>query len=55
MYICGDVFGVDDKHRCKREGVEYNQCCQDCKYVRECKNHCDYAHDYGCIVKEEVK
>lgn len=53
MYICGDIFGIEDETICKKEGVKFNQCCQDCRYVNTCKNHCDYAHDCGCIVKEE--
>lgn len=52
MYICGDIDDENDSCKCQNVKVAYNQCCQDCSFLRTCKAHCDYAHDYDCMVKK---
>ena len=52
-YICQDVFSEDDKDRCKRNGVKYNQCCQDCFYVKDCDERCPYAFNFNCPAREK--
>lgn len=52
-YYCGDIIDENDKDGCKREGMEYNQCCQECEHKEYCLRKCDYADGWGCIAKFE--
>lgn len=53
MYICKEVenggFG------CIEIGICFNQCCQECPKLKNCKKHCDYAYSgWGCTEKMKV-
>lgn len=54
-YICKEIKNKTDRFRCKNKNQRYNQCCQDCLERNTCNNHCDYAHCFNCMAKEEIK
>lgn len=51
-YYCRYVKTKEDKSSCKNENNNFNQCCQDCEYIKDCERKCSYANCTSCSMRE---